>query len=117
MSERAATLPATAPMTSAPPRALGGVAFLGLGTALPPGVVDNESVGAMAGVDQEWIIKRTGIRRRRWAAPGDRLHELAARAARDAGRLHPGQRILLAAFGAGFTWGATTITWGGADAA
>jgi 3-oxoacyl-[acyl-carrier-protein] synthase-3 len=28
----------------------------------------------------------------------------------------PGTRILLAAFGAGFTWGATTVTWGGADA-
>jgi 3-oxoacyl-[acyl-carrier-protein] synthase-3 len=28
----------------------------------------------------------------------------------------PGSRLLLAAFGAGFTWGATTLTWGGADA-
>jgi len=28
----------------------------------------------------------------------------------------PGSTILLAAFGAGFTWGAATLTWGGADA-
>jgi 3-oxoacyl-[acyl-carrier-protein] synthase III len=34
-----------------------------------------------------------------------------ARAAED-GRLVPGDRVLLAAVGAGFTWGATTIDWG-----
>ncbi len=34
-----------------------------------------------------------------------------ARAAED-GRLAPGDRVLLAAVGAGFTWGATTIDWG-----
>jgi 3-oxoacyl-[acyl-carrier-protein] synthase-3 len=28
------------------------------------------------------------------------------------GRLIPGARVLMAAFGAGFTWGATTLTWG-----
>jgi 3-oxoacyl-[acyl-carrier-protein] synthase-3 len=30
------------------------------------------------------------------------------------GRLHPGDRVLLGAFGAGFTWGATVIEWGAA---
>ena len=34
-----------------------------------------------------------------------------ARAAAD-GRLEPGQRLLLAAFGAGFTWGALVVDWG-----
>ena len=28
------------------------------------------------------------------------------------GRLAPGQRVLLGAFGAGFTWGATVVQWG-----
>lgn len=84
MSEPAATLTTSAPAAPAPARPLGGVAFLGLGTALPPDVVGNARVAAAAGVDPEWIVKRTGIRRRRWAAPGDRLHDLAARAARDA---------------------------------
>jgi 3-oxoacyl-[acyl-carrier-protein] synthase-3 len=28
------------------------------------------------------------------------------------GRLRPGQRVLLGAFGAGFTWGATVVEWG-----
>jgi 3-oxoacyl-[acyl-carrier-protein] synthase-3 len=28
------------------------------------------------------------------------------------GRLRPGARVLLAAFGGGFTWGATVLRWG-----
>jgi 3-oxoacyl-[acyl-carrier-protein] synthase-3 len=35
-----------------------------------------------------------------------------AEAERD-GRLKPGSRVLLGAFGAGFTWGAGVIEWGG----
>ena len=31
------------------------------------------------------------------------------------GRLRPGARVLLSAFGAGFTWGAGVIEWGGSD--
>lgn len=33
-----------------------------------------------------------------------------------AGMLVPGARVLLSAFGAGFTWGAMTIEWGAEDA-
>ncbi len=36
-----------------------------------------------------------------------------ATAERD-GRLKPGARVLLSAFGAGFTWGGGVIEWGGA---
>ena len=36
---------------------------------------------------------------------------LALAHARDAGRLQPGDRVLLAAFGAGFTWGAAVVEW------
>ena len=36
---------------------------------------------------------------------------LALADARDAGRLHPGATVLLAAFGAGLTWGACLLTW------
>jgi len=32
------------------------------------------------------------------------------------GRLHDGARVLLAAFGGGFTWGGAVLEWGGADA-
>ena len=38
---------------------------------------------------------------------------LALAAAERDGSLTPGARVLLGAFGAGFTWGATTLTWGG----
>jgi 3-oxoacyl-[acyl-carrier-protein] synthase-3 len=41
---------------------------------------------------------------------------LALAAAERDGRLVAGSRVLLAAFGAGFTWGATTLTWGSQDA-
>ncbi len=38
---------------------------------------------------------------------------LALADARDAGRLHPGDRVLLTAFGAGLTWGSCLLTWSG----
>jgi 3-oxoacyl-[acyl-carrier-protein] synthase-3 len=36
-------------------------------------------------------------------------------AAEHDGLLRPGARVLLSAFGAGFTWGAGVIEWGGSD--
>ncbi len=38
---------------------------------------------------------------------------VALREAERAGRLKPGMRVLLSAFGAGFTWGAGVVQWGG----
>ena len=38
---------------------------------------------------------------------------LALADARDAGRLHPGDTVLLTAFGAGLTWGSCLLTWAG----
>jgi 3-oxoacyl-[acyl-carrier-protein] synthase III len=40
---------------------------------------------------------------------------LGLAAAEREGRLRPGARVLLSAFGAGFTWGAGVIEWGGGD--
>lgn len=40
---------------------------------------------------------------------------IALAAAKAAGRLHPGDRVLLSAFGAGMVWGALTLQWGAAD--
>jgi len=40
---------------------------------------------------------------------------LGLAAAERAGRLRPGARVLLSAFGAGYTWGAGVIEWGGPD--
>jgi 3-oxoacyl-[acyl-carrier-protein] synthase III len=36
---------------------------------------------------------------------------IALSVAEEEGRLHPGDRVLLAAFGGGFTWGATLVQW------
>jgi 3-oxoacyl-[acyl-carrier-protein] synthase-3 len=38
---------------------------------------------------------------------------LALTFAREEDRLHPGDKVLMAAVGAGFTWGATLVEWGG----
>jgi 3-oxoacyl-[acyl-carrier-protein] synthase III len=54
----------------------------GLGTALPERIVSSEEIGALVGVDAEWIERRTGIRERRYAAPGERVSDLAAAAGR-----------------------------------
>jgi 3-oxoacyl-[acyl-carrier-protein] synthase III len=56
----------------------------GLGVAVPEGAVPNADIAANIGVDAAWIERRTGIRSRRHAAPGARLTDLAAAAARNA---------------------------------
>jgi 3-oxoacyl-[acyl-carrier-protein] synthase-3 len=56
-------------------------AFAGLGVALPGRIVANAELGQHADVDDAWIVRRTGIRERRYAAPDDTLVALAARAA------------------------------------
>lgn len=70
------------------PRAAGparpGVVAASVGVSLPAKVVSNAEVGARLGVDDEWIIRRTGIRSRRVAAPTERLDRHAAAAGREA---------------------------------
>jgi len=61
----------------------------GIGSALPERVVGNAEVAARAGVSEDWIVARTGVRERRIAAPDERLEAYAAeagqRALEDAG--------------------------------
>jgi 3-oxoacyl-[acyl-carrier-protein] synthase-3 len=52
----------------------------GLGHYLPEEVVPNDPIADRIGVDDEWIVRRTGIRSRRRAAPDERLIDLAANA-------------------------------------
>src|SRR6476659_384600 len=52
----------------------------GLGHYLPEEVVTNDPIAERIGVDDEWIVRRTGIRSRRRAAPDERLIDLAANA-------------------------------------
>src|SRR5919199_4262892 len=65
----------------APPRA---ASILGLGHFLPAEVLTNGPVAERLGVDDAWIVKRTGIRARRRAAPTERTSDLATFAARRA---------------------------------
>jgi len=56
----------------------------GLGCALPATEVANDSIAMRLGVDSGWIERRTGIRTRRRAAPGERVVDLAAAAGTEA---------------------------------
>jgi 3-oxoacyl-[acyl-carrier-protein] synthase-3 len=56
----------------------------GLGHKLPDRVVTNGPIAERIGVDAEWIVRRTGIRERRYAAPDERTSDLAVAAARRA---------------------------------
>ncbi len=53
---------------------------LGCGTALPPRAVSSAAIADRLGVEEEWIVARTGIRSRRYLSPGERLSDLAASA-------------------------------------
>lgn len=74
-----------------PTSARAGAAIAGLGVALPRRVVPNAPIAARLGIDERWIVQRTGIEERHVAGPGERLFELAAAA---------GERALAVAGGA-----------------
>jgi 3-oxoacyl-[acyl-carrier-protein] synthase-3 len=57
---------------------------LGLGHHLPETVVSNLPIAERLGIDEGWIVKRTGIRSRRHAMPHERLSDLATAAGKAA---------------------------------
>lgn len=61
----------------------------GLGVALPEAEISSAVIASGLGVEEEWLVERTGIRSRRRAGESDTLHGLAttaaARALADAG--------------------------------
>ncbi len=52
----------------------------GLGHYVPDRCVDSQELETLLGLDPGWIERRTGIRSRRWAAPGETLTDMAVRA-------------------------------------
>ncbi len=64
-----------------PPAGRLGAAIAGLGVAVPEALVGNAPIAARLGVEEEWIVRRTGVRERRVAAPEERLCDFAALAA------------------------------------
>jgi 3-oxoacyl-[acyl-carrier-protein] synthase-3 len=69
-----------APSPASAPRAARTAAILSIATELPTGRLTSAELAARYGIDEQWIINRTGIRERRRAAPGERLSDYAARA-------------------------------------
>lgn len=75
----------TSPQRVVPPRAPFATATIAsVGASVPATVVGNEPIAERIGVDDEWIVKRTGIRSRHFVGPGERVSDLAAEAGRQA---------------------------------
>ncbi|MCX5404169.1 ketoacyl-ACP synthase III [Streptomyces sp. NBC_00335] len=62
-------------------RSIRSIGILGTGAYLPPTEVSNDEIAERAGVTDEWIVRKTGIRSRRRADPGQATSDLAAAAA------------------------------------
>jgi 3-oxoacyl-[acyl-carrier-protein] synthase III len=58
-----------------------GVTVAGLGAAVPERVVANAPIAERLGVEEDWIVSRTGIRERRWLRDDETLADLATAAA------------------------------------
>ncbi|MDX2037488.1 MAG: beta-ketoacyl-ACP synthase III [Isosphaeraceae bacterium] len=67
--------------TEARTQILTGVQILGTGRYVPETVVTNEDLQVSHGFDPEWIVNRTGIHERRFAAPHQATSDLCAIAA------------------------------------
>jgi 3-oxoacyl-[acyl-carrier-protein] synthase III len=65
-------------------RATRTAAIASVAMAVPETVVTNATVAENAGVTEQWIVHRTGVRERRHVASGERLQHLAAEAGRAA---------------------------------
>jgi 3-oxoacyl-[acyl-carrier-protein] synthase-3 len=60
------------------------VSITGLGFYVPERIVTNDDLAKLVDTSDEWIVTRTGIRERRFAAPDQALSDLALPAARAA---------------------------------
>jgi 3-oxoacyl-[acyl-carrier-protein] synthase III len=65
------------------------------------------AVGQRLGLDPERVVDYVG----RFANSSTATLPIALSVAEEEGLLEPGHRVLLAAFGGGFTWGATVLQW------
>jgi len=66
------------------PAPLPNIGYTGCGAYLPARVVSNDDLAAMVDTSDEWIQRRTGIRRRRVLGQRESILDMAVRAARDA---------------------------------
>jgi 3-oxoacyl-[acyl-carrier-protein] synthase-3 len=61
-----------------------GASIASVGVSVPAEVVPSVAIAPRLGVDEDWILRRTGIRSRRVAGPHERLTDHAATAGREA---------------------------------
>jgi 3-oxoacyl-[acyl-carrier-protein] synthase-3 len=79
------------------PNAIGAI-IAGTGSYVPEKRLTNEDLARIVDTNDEWIVKRTGIKERRIAGPGESTATLATAAARkalDAAGLQPGDLDLI----------------------
>jgi 3-oxoacyl-[acyl-carrier-protein] synthase-3 len=69
------------------------------------------AVGQRLGLDPERVVDYVD----RFANSSTATLPIALSVAEAEGRVHPGDTVLLASFGGGFTWGATVVRWNPAD--
>lgn len=62
------------------PRPRAGAEIAGLGVALPEAVLSNATIAARLGIEEDWIVTRTGVEERRIADPDKTLSDYAAAA-------------------------------------
>jgi 3-oxoacyl-[acyl-carrier-protein] synthase-3 len=78
----------TAVATATPPsfdgRRVRPAALASVAKAVPERVVGNDVIAEGAGVTEQWIVHRTGVRERRFVRDGERLSDLATNAGRQA---------------------------------
>lgn len=76
MPEAAAT---SAPPAAGAPGAVRHAAILSVASELPTGRLTSSELAEQLGIEEQWILSRTGIRERRRAAPDERLADYATR--------------------------------------
>lgn len=76
---------------------MGSIGVLGIGSHVPDRVITNDDIAAWTGAAPDWIVDRTGVRERRYAATAAATSDLALPAARQALEALPDSRERLAA--------------------
>lgn len=74
---------AAEPQAASPRGTTCGAKILGIGAAIPPGILTNKDFEAIVDTSDEWIVSRTGIRERHVAPKEVLSSDLAAEAARN----------------------------------
>ncbi|UNZ16113.1 ketoacyl-ACP synthase III [Streptomyces sp. 891-h] len=78
------TAPTSGAASVANSDAASGIGVLGMGTYLPTRQRSNDEVARAIGVSPDWIVERTGVRKRHEAAPDEAASDMAAAAVRSA---------------------------------